>query len=55
MNWTIHGDRLFLTRSPGANTAFQETRKETLESGEKYWAEAQEMFLLGPNAAAHTE
>ena len=55
VNWTIHGDRLFLTRSPGANEAFQSSRRETLKAGERYWAEAQEAFLLGPNAAAHSD
>ena len=53
LNWTIHGDRLFLTRSPEANEAFQSARKEAITAGDRYWADASDAFQLGPNAAAH--
>ena len=53
LNWTIHGDRLFLTRSPEANKAFQAARKEAITAGDRYWADASDAFLLGPNTAAH--
>lgn len=53
LSWTIHGDRLFLTRSPEAGESFQQTRIETISAGDKYWADASDAFQLGPNASAH--
>jgi|GEM_PF-670130 len=55
LNWTIHGDRLFLTRSPEANEVFQSAREQAITAGDKYWADASDAFQLGPNAAAHSE
>ena len=55
LNWTIHGDRLFLTRSPAANEAFRAEREEIIEAGDRYWADASDAFMTGLNAAAHRE
>lgn len=53
LNWTIHGDRLFFTRSPEANEAFRAERENVIKSGDRYWADATDAFLTGPDAAAH--
>lgn len=53
LNWTIHGDRLFLTRSPEANDSFQSTRQEVITASDRYWADAADAFQTGPNTSAH--
>ncbi|MEM9704757.1 MAG: YHS domain-containing (seleno)protein [Pseudomonadota bacterium] len=55
LHWTIHGDRLFFTRSAAANEAFRRERKEVIEAGDRFWAEASDAFQLGANAAAHVQ
>ena len=55
VNWTIHGDRLFLTRSPGANEAFRASREEAITAGDRFWADATDAFMTDVNAAAHRE
>ncbi len=53
LHWTIHGDRLFLTRSAEANKAFREKREETITAGRRFWADASDAFQHKPNTAAH--
>lgn len=55
LNWTIHGDRLFLTRSPAANEAFRAEREDIITAGDRYWADASDAFMTGLNAAAHRD
>ena len=39
-HWTLHGDRLYLTRSAGANQSFREHRARSIEAADQYWDQA---------------
>lgn len=39
-HWTMHGDRLYLTRSGGSNNAFREHRGRSIEAADQYWSQA---------------
>ncbi|MEL6212183.1 MAG: YHS domain-containing (seleno)protein [Pseudomonadota bacterium] len=51
LNWTIHGDRLFFTRSPEANEAFRAERTRVITASDKYYADVTALFLTGPGTA----
>ena len=51
VHWTIHGDRLYLTRSAGANKAFREHRGRSVAAGDQYWEQA-DAFLSNANFRA---
>ncbi len=51
VHWTVHGDRLYLTRSAGANNAFREHRGRSIEAGDQYWEQA-DTFLSNANFSA---
>lgn len=36
-HWTIHGDRLYFTRSAGSTKAFREHRARSVEAANAYW------------------
>lgn len=38
LNWAIHGDRLYLTRSPRAAKEFREHAARSVEAADRYWA-----------------
>lgn len=38
LHWTVHGDRLYLTRSAAANDAFREKRGRSIEAANEQWA-----------------
>lgn len=38
LHWTVHGDRLYLTRSEAANEAFREHRGRSIEAANEHWA-----------------
>ena len=54
LHWTVHGDRLYLTRSAGANKAFREHRGRSVEASDKYWMQA-DLFLTNANFSAVSE
>ncbi len=40
LNWTVHGDRLFLTKTPQATKAFREKLAHSMEAADAYWSQA---------------
>lgn len=50
-HWTMHGDRLYLTRSGGSNNAFREHRGRSIEAADQYWAQA-DAFMKKINFSA---
>ena len=51
LNWTLHGDRLYLTRSPAANEAFRGRRAESIEAADQHWKQA-DLFRMNNNFKA---
>lgn len=51
LHWTVHGDRLYLTRSAAANKEFREHRARSLDAANEYWAAA-DAFRDKANIAA---
>lgn len=40
LNWTVHGDRLFLTKTPKATKVFREKLAYSVEAADAYWSQA---------------
>ncbi len=40
LNWTVHGDRLFLTKTPKATKEFREKLAYSVEAADAYWSQA---------------
>lgn len=53
INWALHGDRLFFSGASDDNLTFQNEREIILTADERFGVDTSEVFLLGPNAAAH--
>ncbi|MEM9014112.1 MAG: YHS domain-containing (seleno)protein [Pseudomonadota bacterium] len=51
LHWTVHGDRLYLTRSAAANRAFQERRAQSIDAANQHWSQA-ELFRNNLNVEA---
>ena len=52
LNWTIHGDRLFLTRSPQSTKVFRERRAVSVARADKFWRQVDTALNI-PNAGAN--
>ena len=52
LNWTIHGDRLFLTRSPQSTKVFRERRALSVTKADKFWRQVDTALNI-PNAGAN--